>query len=509
MEACNEIGFCRLCVVEVEGKKDLVSSCDTEMENKMVIETKNERIESSRKSNLSLLSSRHRFDCFACPKDGECNFYDELKRHNVDYNDFNVSDGRHKGYILGAGISMDQSKCILCKKCVSVCNQFADAKVLKFRDDVAFDPIVSPTIGKDFTEAACTYCGMCLKACPTGTLYTTPSTSKLEELVASDDIVVVQVSKGATAFINEEFKRAPKDNYNATLSILDKIGIDYYVSNDLGNDLLIQAQADELKEHINNKEMLFTSDSPAWIRYIEMFQPDYLGNLSKLKSHHLIGANVIKEVYSKNLGVSKDKIKIVSLLPCTSAKYEIEREELLGQVDVVITASELGKFAKKRNIAFKAEKLRKMKALLDYSSNEMSALLPGVMKQLGLKPEFKLVKKFKLIEEATVTYQGQKINILKAVGNNAAKEMFKHFEQTKKHYSYVYVKGCFGDCLNGGGQPQTTRDFREVIADRKVLIKDVPIKDITDNKLIKDLYQEVKDEAYLKTTYSAKSFVRE
>ena len=154
----NEIGFCRICVVEVEGEQDLVSACNTEITNGMVVKTDSELVLESRKNTLRLLANKHKFNCWQCPKDGECEFYDMLKTYDITFDEFGPSVGRNPEVILGTGISMDQSKCILCKRCVAVCQEVVTAKVLKFRDDDGLNPFVSPTVGLAFDETGCIFC---------------------------------------------------------------------------------------------------------------------------------------------------------------------------------------------------------------------------------------------------------------------------------------------------------------------------------------------------------------
>ena len=202
----NEIGFCRICVVEVEGEQDLVSACNTEISNGMVITTDSDKVIQSRSATLQLLASKHRFDCWRCPKDGMCEFYDLLKEFDVTFEEFGLGKGRNPERIFGAGISEDQSQCILCKRGVAVCNDVVTAKVLKFRDDDGMNPVVSPTPGLAFDEAGCIFCGQCVNTCPTGTLFETNNTKDVEALLRDkDNFVVAQISDQANSALAEEF----------------------------------------------------------------------------------------------------------------------------------------------------------------------------------------------------------------------------------------------------------------------------------------------------------------
>ena len=206
LEEVNEVGFCRLCVVEVEGEQDLISSCNTPVKNKMRIYTDTKRVLESRKTSLQLLASKHRFDCWRCPKEGHCEFYDMLKQHDIEFDEFGPSTGRYEDVITGLGITQDQTKCILCKRCVSVCAEEVTTRVLKFRDDDGLNPVVSPTVGLTFDQAGCINCGQCISVCPTGTLFDTDHIVQVEELLDNKkQFVIAQTTPEVKSAIIEEF----------------------------------------------------------------------------------------------------------------------------------------------------------------------------------------------------------------------------------------------------------------------------------------------------------------
>jgi len=265
MEEINEIGFCRICVVEVEGEQDLISACNTEVTNGMVIKTDSQMVLDSRVASLQLLASKHRFDCWKCPKEGRCEFYDLLKEYDVVVDDFGGGVGRNPEVIPGIGIEMDQSKCVLCKRCVAVCTEVVTANVLKFRDEDGLNPFVSPTPGLAFEDAGCIFCGQCTKVCPTGTLHETDHIKRVEALLRDPNKkVVVQMAPAVRAAIGEEFgypvgtpvKLIQPKMYES----LKLLGFDDITDTNWAADLTILEEGTELIGRIKNggKLPLFT-----------------------------------------------------------------------------------------------------------------------------------------------------------------------------------------------------------------------------------------------------------
>ena len=277
IEEINEIGFCRICVVEVEGEQDLISSCNTEIKSGMVIETDSKKVLKSRANTLQLLAGKHRFDCWRCPKDGICEFYDLLKEYDVVFEEFGPGIGRNSDQIAGTGISQDQTKCILCKRCVAVCAEVAAASVLKFRDDDGLNPFVSPTtVGLSFDQTGCTFCGQCVKVCPTGTLFETDHIKQVEDLINDPDkLVIVQMAPEVKVAMGDEFGYEIGSDIEEVDSKLKRalniIGFDQFTNISVGEDLTILEESNQLINRINEGKTLplFTSSCPSAVRYTE------------------------------------------------------------------------------------------------------------------------------------------------------------------------------------------------------------------------------------------------
>ena len=527
LEEINEIGFCRICVVEVEGEQDLVSSCNTEVKNGMAITTDSDKVIDSRKATLQLLASRHRFDCWRCPKDGKCEFYDLLKEFDVTFEEFGPGIGRNPEQIFGTGISQDQSKCVLCKRCVAVCTNVVTAKVLKFRDEVGINPIVSPTPGLAFDEAGCTFCGQCVKACPTGTLFETNHTKEVEALLRNKDVkVIAQINTMANSALAEEFgydiNTDVNETFGKTINALELVGFNQVTTLDFGADMQSYATAKEVITRLENSQNfpVITSTCPATNRYLELYNPELLDNLSTVKSPHLVQGALLKEK------LVKDNVKVVTIDTCTAKKYEITREELNNEVDYVLTVREAANLLKRKNINYKKLENKEYKNDITgertppVQGGALVSTLNAVSELLDSKPleaiNFKVVrgKEFNeavgMIKEAQVVIAGHKLNVAICHGGAAFKEMFAKLA-TKKKYHIVEMMTCPGGCINGGGMPFTSLPTEEVIKLRKASLNlndDLPLSNPTHNKLVTELYSAELSEL-LHTTYSQKEYTKE
>ncbi len=478
MKEFNEVGFCRLCVVEVEGQKDLISSCDTPFEDGMVITTNSKNVENSRKSVLSLLASKHRFNCFVCPKEGECNFYDRLSEQEIEITDFGASKGRNIGIIDGPAIIQDLSKCVVCKKCVSVCANASATKTLKFHDDLAADTFVSPTRGATFAEDGCINCGACLKVCPTGTLQIKDDTVALKQLLKDvENTVVAQLSYETIFALTEKDKVENfEERLNIVLELLDTLGFDYHISLDLGTNMVIEKQIKELKRHLeSNSKNPFIACDYSFAKYIENFAEELIPGIFKGKSEHLAQAVAIKNIICDEKGLDASKVKIVSILPSIGAKEEILRDDNKGLVDLVITTNELSLL--RRNVKFNNESKARIgidtsvidlaiKPLIDGYEKTNPSITDAVVNEvfkgnLSFQPIED--KKFNKLSIAIASGKG----IIKVETGAGAKQLAKYLSETEGHnIVYVIASGNMGGSMNASGQPLLKEDIISVRARR-------------------------------------------
>jgi iron only hydrogenase large subunit-like protein/ferredoxin len=470
IEEINEIGFCRICVVEVEGEQDLVSACNTEVQNGMVIETDSDKVIESREASLALLASRHRFDCWRCPKDGMCEFYDLLKEHDIEFEEFGPGIPRKHDLIEGTAIMQDQSKCVLCKRCVAVCQTVVTANVLKFHDDDGLNPVVSPAIGLSFDETGCIHCGQCVKTCPTGTLYETDHTDRvLTFLKEADGHVVVQLDKQAGSAIAEEFgypiDTPLADTIGKTYEALELLGFDTVTNLDLGEDLHAIETANQLIERLEQGSNLplFTSGCAATVSYFEQHKPAYLDHLATVKSPHMLSGGLLKHDL-----LQRPDAKVVTVSTCTAKKYELSRPELaldgVPHVDAALTVRELTKLMKQKGIAYRRleGKHPDNEFTTDdavYRGGTLMAVLNATSERLTGQPVPALTfKRLRgetetdgVIDEAMVTIGDKKLRVARVMGGAAFAEMFDRM--SKKDYHLIEFLICPGGCLNGGGMP--------------------------------------------------------
>lgn len=549
LKELNEIGYCRVCVVEVEGSKDLVSACNTEVKKGMVVKTKNKPVIDARKDTLGLLANNHHFDCWSCPKEDNCEFYDLLKENKVDYEAYGPGGPRNDFTTLGNSISQYHGKCVLCKRCIAVCNQVVTAKVFKFRDEDPLNPIVSPTPGLSFEEGGCIGCGQCVQVCPTGTLFETSHIDRVEEALANPEkFVVVQTAPAVRSAIGEEFGypvgTPVKDIEGKMYRALKMLGFDEVTDVNFAADLTIMEEGTEFIDRLKNDGPfpLFTSCSPGWISYLEMYKPNYIENVSTAKSPHMMQGATIKHFYApEKLGKKKEDVFVVSVMPCTSKKNEAERPEMetdgIRDVDAVLTTRELAKLIKKNNIEFRYLEDYKPEGPLAVFSGAatifgttggvMEAALRTVVEVLENrtleKVEFDFVRGMKEIKESTVKIDGKNINIAVVHGGAAIKKFFDHMRTSKKKYHFVEIMGCPGGCVNGGGQPYvlpTLAEKDDVLELRAKSLYDqdseMSLRKSHENPSVKMVYDEFfqkpgshKAHELLHTHYSQKQFRKE
>ena len=483
----NEVGFCRVCVVEVKGVKDLVSSCNSEAKPGMEVLTDSERVIESRKTTLKLLAENHNFDCAHCAKFGKCEFLKMLTKYRINIGAYRNNKGRHEGIIEGTGICMDLSKCILCRRCVATCAKISSTKTLKFRDDNGLDPIVCPTPGLSFEDAGCIDCGQCIKECPTGALYETDHIEKVKAALADPKkFVVVQMAPAVRAALGEEFGfeigTPVKDVQGKMYHALHLLGFDDITDTNWAADLTIIEEGTEFINRLTKGTgplPLFTSCSPGWIRYIEQYAPEYLPNLSSAKSPHMMMGAMVKSYYAEKI-LKKDPkdIYMVSIMPCTAKKYEISRPEMENggnrNVDAVLTTRELAKMIKEKKIDFaKLEDYQPTSPLAEFTGAGTIFGATGGVMEAALRSVYEIVtgqdlpklefeqvrgadsadKAKGTIKEASVNVGGTVVNVAVVHGGAAIKEMINILREGKKQYHFIEFMGCPGGCVNGGGQP--------------------------------------------------------
>jgi NADP-reducing hydrogenase subunit HndD len=481
LKGISETSSCRICVVEIEGIKPLKNSCTFKVFDGMKVKTNTPRIIKQVKINLELIAGNHQFNCWACPREHNCELLELLRRYNVD-NHLNVDETIKKREWMinqSESIVIDSSKCVLCGRCVDACEYYTGLGILNFNER-GFNTYVGPANQTSIDDAGCIYCGKCIQSCPTGALRERDNVDDVFDLLHEEGIyTVVQIAPATRAGLGEEFGLPMGTNVEPLMyAALKELGFNDVVDVNFSADLTIMEEGTELIERLDkflkgepSVLPLFTSCSPGWIRYVERYAPEFIPNVSSCKSPQQMNGAIVKNYYAKKIGVPKDKIKVVSIMPCIAKKYEASRPEMevdgIRDVDIVLTTRELARLIKRAQIDFvNLEPAKLDSPLAQYTGagvifgatgGVMEAALRTVKALLEEKDE-KLVDITEVrgvedIKEATLTINGLELNFAVVHGAVHFPEMLRRIKEGKKQYAFVEFMGCTGGCVFGGGQP--------------------------------------------------------
>jgi len=513
----NEIGACRMCLVEIQGARSLQASCVYPVSEGLVINTQTPAVREARKVTLELILSNHDRKCLTCVRSNNC----ELQKLALD---LNIRDIRFDGDStempldeFSPSIVRDPNKCVLCRRCVSMCKNVQSVAVIDTIER-GFKSLVSPAFNKSLNEVPCTMCGQCINVCPVGALREKDDTDKVWDALANKDLhVVVQTAPAVRVAIGEEFGMPIGSRATSNMvAALRRLGFSKVFDTDTAADLTIMEEGTELINRIKNggKLPLITSCSPGWIKFCEHNFPEFIDNLSSCKSPHEMFGAVLKSYYAEKMGIDPSKIFVVSIMPCTAKKYEAQRPELSStgypDVDVVLTTRELAKMIKEAAIDFKELPERQFDDPMGEASGAgvifgatggvMEAALRTVTEILNGKPsesiEYNSVRGIDGVKEAVVEAGGMKIKAAVAHGLGNARKLLEKVKNGEE-YHFIEIMACPGGCVNGGGQPiqpSSVRSWIDLRAERAKAIyeedKEMPIRKSHENPRVKMLYDE-------------------
>ena len=517
----NEIGACRMCVVD-SGARALQAACVLPAAQGMKVKTNTPEIRAYRKNILELLLSTHEKKCLSCIRSQNCELQALCK-------ELGVEDGeKFAGYKvpytiddLSPSIVRDNNKCVLCRRCVAVCSKIQNVGVIGPVNRGFTTAIESPW-EMHLSEMSCINCGQCIVNCPVGALYEKDDTKKVWDLLRDPSKhVVVQPAPAVRAALGEEFGLPMGTSVTGKMATaLKRLGFDKVFDTDFGADLTIMEEANELVERIKTGGVLpmITSCSPGWIKYCETYHPDFLPNLSSCKSpHEMLGA-MVKSYYAEKAGIDPKDIAVVSVMPCTAKKFEAARPELghngMADVDVVLTTRELARMIKEANISFETLPDGDFDSLMGESTGAavIFGATGGVM-EAALRTayetitgekledvEFHAVRGIEGIKEATVNIGGTDVNVAVASGTGNATKLLERAKSGEKNYAFIEVMACPGGCVNGGGQPivpaQTKMDVDIRVERAKALYgedRSKALRKSHDNTEIKQIYADFLD----------------
>ena len=519
LKETNKIGACRICLVEVQGARGLQASCSYPVSEGLVVRTNTKKVLDARKATLELILSDHKKNCLSRSRNTDCELQalaekmqigDVIYQGNADVSN-DIDD-------LSTSIVRDNSKCILCRRCVAACKNIQTVGAI----DVAYRGMnskVTPAFNKSLRDSNCVNCGQCVAVCPVGALTIKYDIDRVWEALQNPDLhVVVQTAPAVRAALGEEFNMPIGEAVTGKMAAaLRRLGFDRVLDTNTGADFTIMEEGTEFIERLTKNENLplITSCSPGWVKFLEHNFPDLIPNLSSAKSPMSMYGAIIKSYYAKEHGIDPEKIFVVSVMPCTAKKFECERPEL-GEdghkdVDAVITTVELAKMIKKAGIMF--EKLPDESfdepfgeatgaatifgttgGVMEAAIRTVSEILEG--KTLD-KIEYEEVRGNETIKEAELEIAGKKVKIAVVSGLGNARKLMEKVRSGEADYQFIEVMACPGGCVMGGGQPRRVVKERNGIdvrgARRNALYsedKRLPLRKSHQNPYVKKVYDE-------------------
>ena len=518
LSGINEIGACRMCVVDT-GARALSAACVLPVSEGMKVKSNTPAVREARKINLELLLSNHDKKCLSCVRSTNCELQSLCNEYGVeDENRFAGSMTEHNIDDVSPSIVRNNNKCVLCRRCVAVCEKIQNVGVIG-PTKRGFKTAIESAWDMPLGETACVACGQCIVACPTGALTEKDDTQKVwDALNDPDKFVVVQPAPAVRAALGEEFGMPMGSLVTGKMATaLHRLGFDRVFDTDFAADLTIMEEAYELIDRLTNGGVLpmITSCSPGWIKYCETFHPDFIPNLSTCKSPHEMEGAIIKSYFAEKNGIDPKKIVVVSVMPCTAKKFERQRPELsvdgLQDVDVVITTRELARMIKQAGIDFTNLPDGDFDDMLGDSTGAsvifgatggvMEAALRTAYEVVTGKTledvDFHAVRGIAGVKEATIDLNGTPISIAVTSSTGLAGMLLDQVREGKKNYAFIEVMGCPGGCVNGGGQPIVTVEQRQktdprVLRARALYQEDEgkTIRKSHENPSIKKLYAE-------------------
>lgn len=518
LKEINEVGACRMCLVEVEGAKGLVTSCVYPATEGMVVKTNTPEVLKARKNTLELILSNHNIRCLTCERNGICELQSLAKK-------FGLKNIRFQGEMTkpiyddsSKCITRDTSKCILCGRCVNICDKVQTVSAIT-KVGRGFNTHIGVAEEMPIVKSTCVGCGQCIANCPVAALKEKDAISEVIDAINDPKKhVVVQTAPAVRAALGEEFGYDVGTLVTGKMiAALRQAGFDKVFDTDFAADVTIMEEGTEFLERLNKGGVLpmITSCSSGWITFAEKFFPDVLNHLSTTKSPMSILGTIIKTRYAEKMDIDPKDIYSVAVMPCSAKKAEITREELKvdgkQMVDAVLTTRELARMLKQLNIDLKSQKDEEFDNPLGEATGAghifgvtggvMEAALRTINKELtGEHIEniaFKKLRAEKGIKEAKVNIAGKEINIAVAHGLKNVRKLLEEIRDGKSKYDFIEVMTCPGGCIMGGGQPIKTTKERATMdiagLRAKVLYKadEISTHRIScDNKSVKQLYKE-------------------
>ncbi len=515
----NKPGGCRICVVEVEGRRNLAPACATEVTQGMVVKTNSTRVLNARRTVMELILSDHPFDCLVCPKSGNCEL--QSLAHRLGIRDIPYQ-GEQSTYRKDTSPSIirDVDKCILCRRCEMMCNEIQTVGALSAINR-GFMAVIAPAFEMNLEKSPCTYCGQCVAVCPTGALTEVDHTRQVITALADPTkTVIVQTAPAVRAALGEEFGLEPGTLVTGKMvSALRELGFDYVFDTDFGADLTIMEEGTELLDRLtkylggdrNVRLPILTSCCPAWVNFFEHNFPELKDVPSTARSPQQMFGAIAKTYFANQLGIDRKNLVVVSIMPCLAKKYECQRTEFSTDgnpdVDFSLSTRELANFIKLANIDFGALPESDFDRPLGESTGAavIFGTTGGVIeaavrtayelytKKPLAKVDFEELRGLEGIRAANVDFDGLELRIGIAHGLGNARKLLEEVRDGKSQYHAIEIMACPGGCIGGGGQPLHHGDASILKARQKAIYMEDQNKTIRkshENPYIIQLYKE-------------------
>lgn len=531
----NKPSSCRICMVEVVGRPKLCTACSEEITEGMVIKTDTVKAVEARRINLELLLSNHPKDCLVCPKNLNCELQELADKMGIREIAYKGDRAQHKVDSSSDSISRNPNKCIMCRRCETMCNEVQTVGTLGGLNR-GFDAIVSPAFDLPLADSSCTFCGQCVAVCPTGAIVEVDATARVfKEIKNPRKHLVVQVAPSIRVAIGELFGMDPGQVTTGKLvTALRKLGFDAVFDTDFSADLTVMEEASELVDRIQNDKTMpiLTSCCPAWVRFIEMNYPDMIDIPSSCKSPQMMMGAMVKTYYAEKTGIPAKDIVMVSVMPCTAKKAEADRSELgsndMKDVDYVLSTRELGRMINLYGIDFDGLEEGSFDQIMGESSGAgtifgtTGGVIEAAIRTASEwltgeeleKIEFQELRGLKGIRSAEVALGDMHLRVGIAHGLGNARKLLDGIKDGTYEFDAIEIMACPGGCIGGGGQPYH-HGKEEVLLKRQKALYEIDrnkeIRKSHENPMIKKIYKDYlgrpygeKAHALLHTKYQAR-----
>ena len=467
----NEVGACRVCLVEVEGSRGLLAACVAPVYEGMKVKTHTKKVRDSRKSTLELILASHKQDCLSCVRNKKCELQSLAEELDLKQLPYECKGLDYYEDSSSFSVVRDGTKCILCGRCVGVCKKIQGIGILDFANR-GHETMVQPAFGMGLAQSPCIGCGQCIVNCPVAALKEKDNIEEVWEALENPKLhVIAQTAPAVRAALGEDFGHPIGTPVTGKMvAALKRLGFDKVFDTDFAADVTIMEEGYELLGRIQNGGTLplITSCSPGWVKYCEHFYPELLPHLSTCKSPQQMFGALAKSYYAKESGIDPENIFVVSIMPCVAKKSEAKREEMAKDVDVVLTTREFSRMIKMAGIEFNLLHEEKFDTdllgdstgagvIFGASGGVMEAAVRTVGELLEGRPlkalEFEELRGGKGIKEAVVCISGKDYRLAVVHGTGNAKTIMDQIKRGESRYDFIEIMGCSGGCVNGGGQP--------------------------------------------------------